>query len=176
VTCVVLATGQSVNQAVADRVRHLPTVAVNDAFRLAPWAQALVACDANWWRKTPGALAFPGERWCASAIEGCARITARAGIGNGTNSGLLGLDYWVRRGAKRILLLGIDMQGTHYFGRHEEFKNTEPGRFRIFLWQFQKYAETIPADVAVLNCSPISALDVFPKVALDEALDELVVA
>jgi hypothetical protein len=93
-----------------------------------------------------------------------------------TNSGLLGLDYWVRRGAKRILLLGIDMQGTHFFGPHKVLANTTPGRFAIFLQQFKVYAATMPADVEVINCSPISALDTFPKLSLDDALDERMAA
>jgi hypothetical protein len=176
-THIVLASGQSVSQAVADRVRHLPTVAVGDGFRLAPWAAALVACDSKWWRQTPDALTFAGERWCAGSTPlPVARITPRPGIHMSTNSGLLGLDYWVRRGAKRILLLGIDMQGTHFFGPHKVLANTTPGRFAIFLQQFKVYAATMPADVEVINCSPISALDTFPKLSLDDALDERMAA
>lgn len=178
-THVVLASGQSVSQAVADRVRHLPTVAVSDGFRLAPWAVALVAADRGWWMETKDAHTFPGERWCPDPHPQpyAQRILPLRGISTSTNSGLLGLDYWVRRGAKRILLLGIDMHGTHFFGKHEKLQNTSPGRFDIFKWQFHVYAEErLPKDVEVINCSPISALDVFPKMSLDDALAERVAA
>lgn len=179
-THVVIASGQSVSQAVADRVRHLPTVAVADAFRLAPWAVAIVATDRAWWLENPDAHKFPGELWstdpCRKGVP-YARITPRPGIYSSTNSGMLGLDYWVRRGAKRILLLGIDMQGTHYFGPHKKLQNTSPGRFQVFIGQFNKYAaEQIPDDVEVINCSPISALECFPKRSLDEALGEMELA
>lgn len=170
---VVLATGQSLlpdPQAVADRVHELPVVVVNDAFRLAPWARALIACDPNWWQRNPEARAFSGEKWTAGSVSGIPRIRA-PGIFTNTNSGLIGLDYWVRNGAKRILLLGIDMRGTHYFGRHKSgLSNTDPSRFEFFIAQFAVYAKQIPRGVTVVNCSPESALDLFPKMTLDEAL------
>lgn len=174
-TAVVLATGPSLlpePQAVADRVRHLPTVAVNDAFRLAPWATALVACDPNWWKHNPDAMQFAGEKWTAGNVPHVPRIYG-SGIYTNTNSGLLGLDYCVRRlEAKRVLLLGIDMAGTHYFGKHKDgLANTEPSRFAFFMAQFSVYAEKLKG-VEVINCSPASALTVFPRMSLDEALAE----
>lgn len=51
----VLASGESMNQALADSVRgKCKVIAVSDTWRLAPWADALVSSDAGWWRhKTP---------------------------------------------------------------------------------------------------------------------------
>ena len=171
---VVLATGESLlpdPQAIADRVRHLPTVAVNDAYRLAPWAAALVACDGKWWQEHSAALEFAGERWCANGVaRGVGKISRHGAIGSQTNSGLLGLDYWVRRGARAVLLLGIDMRGTHYFGPHVKLRNTSAGRFDFFRAQFRAYAQQMPPGVEVVNCSLDSALDVFPKRALDDVL------
>lgn len=173
---VVLATGASLlpdPHAVADRVRDLPTVVVSDAYKLAPWAAALVACDGRWWKENPEALRFAGEKFCANgAFRGIERVPARGPICSQTNSGLLGLDYWIRRGARRVLLLGIDMRGTHYFGPHERLKNTTPERFAFFLAQFAVYARKIPAGVEVVNCSLDSALEVFPKRALADVLTE----
>lgn len=171
-TNVVIASGQSVTQAMADRVRHLPTVAAGDGYQLAPWARAIVACDRGWWMEKSKHLdSYAGERWSPDPHPGpfdC--IHPLRNINTNTNSGLLGLDYWVRRGAKRILLLGIDMQGTHFFGRHEKLQNTPPGQFAIFIWQFDRYAGQMAKDVEVINCSPISALTCFPKMSLDDAL------
>ena len=173
---VVLATGESLlpdPQAVADRVRHLPTVAVSDAYKLAPWAQALVACDGKWWNTHPDAMRFAGERWLANGTaRGVARIKAGGVICTQTNSGLLGLDYWIRRGAQRVLLLGIDMRGTHYFGPHLTLRNTTPAWFEVLLAQFAVYAKQLPPGVEVVNCSLDSALEVFPKRALDDVLLE----
>lgn len=172
-TWAVIASGQSVTQADADRVRDLPCVAVSDGFKLVPWARALVACDSNWWRETPGAKQFPGERWCANGAPGVPRIySPNPCICTQTNSGLLGLDYAVRKGATRVLLLGIDMHGTHFFGPHnsKRMRNTTPARFEFFREQFAAYVREMPTGVAVVNCSPISALTCFPKMTLDEAL------
>jgi hypothetical protein len=158
----------------AMRVQHLPCVAVGNAYAIAPWAKALVACDKTWWENHPEARAFPGEKWCAYAGgAGVQRIPPKDGINTNTNSGLLGLHYAIVRGeAKRVLLLGIDMQGSHYFGRYTNgCVNTEPSRFTFFLKQFADYQPRIPAGVTVINCSPQSALEIFQKMTFDEALE-----
>jgi len=173
---VVIATGASLlpdPQAVADSVRHLPTVAVSDAYKLAPWAAALVACDGKWWAENPEALRFAGERWLANgSARGVEMIKRQGPICTQTNSGLLGLDYWIRRRARRVLLLGIDMRGSHYFGPHARLRNTTPARFEFFCAQFDAYARWIMPGVEVVNCSPDSALETFPKRALADVLTE----
>lgn len=174
-TWAVIASGQSVTQADAGRVRDLPCVAVSDGFKLAPWARALIACDGTWWRETKGAKEFAGEKWCANGAFGVLRYASpNPCIGTSTNSGLLGLDYAVRHGAARVLLLGIDMQGTHFFGKHLRMANTTPARFEFFLAQFAAYAEEM-GPVEVINCSPISALKLWPHRSLDEVLGALCV-
>lgn len=171
-TWAVVATGESLKpgpELVVAKVRHLPTVAVSDAFRIAPWARAVVACDGNWWRKNPDALAFQGEKCCANGdAKGVSRMVG-AGIYTNTNSGLLGLHYAVWKGATRVLLLGIDMRGTHYFGPHKSLPNPTPERFALFIEQFRDASKRI-GNCEVINCNPDSALDVFPRMTLDEAL------
>jgi len=177
-TWAVIATGASLNPdpiAVVSRVRHLPCVAVNDAFRIAPWARVLVAADEAWIRKNPDAIEFAGEKWCNNETRGTfPRLPKREAIYTNTNSGLLGLVFAMDRGAERILLLGVDMKGTHYFGRYRNgLVNSpdEPGRFEFFIKQFRDFAPRIRKGVEVINCNPDSALDVFPKMTLDEALE-----
>jgi hypothetical protein len=172
-TWAVVASGESVTAAVAARVRHLPCVAVSDGFKLAPWARALVSSDSPWWRKTEGALKFAGDKWSMSGFEGTSRIIPHGCIGTHTNSGLVGVDRAVTYyGAKRVLLLGIDMVGTHFFGPHKSLTNTTPERFEFFMAQFAAYAEEMRPGVEIINCSPISALEVFPKRALEDVLEE----
>ena len=175
---VVLATGASLlpdPARVFAKVRHLPCAAVNDAYLLAPLAQALVANDVAWWRAHPEALAFPGEKWLGSGrTHGVQRMPPAPAIFTNTNSGLLALHYWVQRGADRIILLGVDMKGSHYFGAHKHgLGNADAKRFALFLGQFADYAKRLPHGVRVINCSLGSALEVFPKMALDEALAEI---
>lgn len=156
---------------VAERVRSLPCIAVNDAFRLAPWARALVAGDRAWWKHTPDALAFAGDKWCATDCPGTRKIAPT--LGSHINSGLHGLERAVRHyGATRVLLCGVDLCGKHFFGDHAlPLKNPEAARFQLFRAQFETYARTIRGRVEVVNCSPISTLECFPKVALEEALE-----
>lgn len=71
-----------------------------------------------------------------------------------------------------MLLIGVDLGGKHCHPDHPEpLGNPNEDRFALFRRQFEKYAAAhIPAGVEVLNCSPVSTLECFPKVSLDEAL------
>lgn len=175
-TWAVIATGASLRpdpERVVAKVRHLPCVAVNDAFRIAPWAHALVACDDKWWKANPDALEFIGEKWSSTPVRFSDAVGRMRGPGiqANTNSGLLGLYYAVGQGAGRVLLLGVDMKGSHYFGPHLNRPNTEPHRFAIFMEQFRDATKRI-GDCEVINCNPDSALEVFPRMKLEEALEE----
>jgi len=159
----VLATGPSLTQSAADSVRDLRRVVVNDAYRLAPDAEALVANDAAWWREHPEAKSFRGDKYCGADVPGLQRISKVQGIDTATNSGLCGLHIAILRGATRVLLFGLDLHdrnGLHFFGPHLRNKNPTPSRFSIFLDQFAAYP--VPKNVEVLNCTPGSALIRFP--------------
>lgn len=162
----VLATGPSMSQAVADAVRgKCRVIAVSDAYLLAPWADALVSADAAWWReKKPD---FKGPRYTLGRVEGADKVPDST---MGTNSGLLGLQVAVMLGAKRILLLGVDLHGTHYFGPHKKLKNTPPHRMAQFHQQFANYK---PRGVEIFNCSPDSRLECYPKARLEDVLASL---
>lgn len=168
----VLASGPSMSQAVADKVRdRCHVVAVSDCFRLAPWADVLASCDGAWWRANPDALDFAGKKYGLmpdySSVQGVEKFEAPSGI----NSGLLGLLVAVKLGATKVLLAGFDMHGTHYFGPHPApLKNTKPERFEVFKRQFVHYR---PRRVDVVNVTPGSGLDVFPKADLDDCLAQL---
>lgn len=159
----VLATGPTMSQAVADSVRgKCKVIAVSDAYELAPWADAMVSADAAWWReKKP---VFDGPRYTLAYVPDTEKV--RDSI-MGTNSGLLGLQVAVMMGAKRVILLGIDLHGTHYFGPHKTLKNTKPHRMAQFHKQFANYK---PRGVEIINCSPDSRLECYPKARLEDVL------
>jgi hypothetical protein len=166
-TFAVLATGPSMSETVARSVMlRCNVVAVSDAYRLAPWADALASQDVAWWRANPDALEFTGRKFCgASEIKGVERVP---GISSGSNSGLLALHVAVKLGATRILMLGFDMQGSHYFGPHQKpLKNTTADRYRVFKEQFARFQ---PRGVKILNCTPGSALAAYPSEDLACAL------
>jgi hypothetical protein len=58
---VCLGGGPSLTQAQVDACRgRAHVIAINDAFRLAPWADVLYACDWQWWKANPEAYDFAG--------------------------------------------------------------------------------------------------------------------
>ena len=62
-TAVCLGGGPSLAPQQVDTVRgKARVVAVNDAYRLAPWADVLYVCDHKWWGWHPAALDFAGEK------------------------------------------------------------------------------------------------------------------
>ena len=163
----VLATGPSMSQAVADSVRgKCKVVVVNDAFRLAPWADMLVAQDHSWWMYHKDAVDFAGHKFSGNYVHGVSKIHLPTNI----NSGLAGLMVAVEAGATEVLLLGFDMRPGHYFGEHPKgLKNADDLRFRTFRMQFADYARS--CKVPVYNCTPGSALTCFPRLGLDEVLE-----
>lgn len=163
---VILATGPSMSQAVADSVKGQFVIVVSDAFRLAPWADVLVATDGKWWRHNPDALEFKGRKFGVSLDhhKQFAEVERFSGA-TGTNSGLLACQVAVSLGAKKLLLAGFDMGGTHFFGPHREpLKNTTKARFEVFKRQFANYQ---PRGVKILNCTPNSALRCYPMGSLE---------
>jgi hypothetical protein len=163
-TWVVAATGSSLSQEDLDYVRgKCKLVVISDAYRLAPWADALVSYDAAWWNHHKEALAFEGDKVSARTVHGVKRWM-HSEMENGCNSGLMGMYYAKGAGASRIILLGFDMHGTHFFGKHPEeingketrLKNTPPQRFEVFKKQFRRFY-----GCEVINCTQGSALDCF---------------
>jgi hypothetical protein len=180
-TLAVLCTGPSLSPAVAESVRHLQTVAVNtvglDVINsvtgevvpaIAPWATALAANDVAFWVAFPQAREFAGRRFSANRIKGVERIE---GVSSGHCSGVLALEVAKQLGATRILLLGCDMHGTHYFGpyAHQKLKNTTDPRRKIHMQQFAQWGKRNPG-IEVINCTPGSAIAAFPMGSLDEFL------
>lgn len=166
----VLATGPSMSQAVADQVKGLKVVAVSDAYKLAPWADALASTDGRWWNHHKDALSFKGLKFTAAPDFRPVKGVEKFPTDSHTNSGLLGLMVAVHMGATEVLLLGFDLRGTHFFGRHPEpLKNTTEQRFEAFKKQFERYR---PKGVSIFNCTHGSALNCYPKRDLADCLAE----
>ena len=93
----------------------------------------------------------------------------------GGNSGYQAVNLAVLLGAKRILLLGYDMKhgpnGEKHW--HEDHSANNPPPAQLADW-VKIYATMLPdlekAGVVVVNCTPESALDCFPKAKLEEVL------
>lgn len=159
---IVIATGPSMSQAVADSLRGRVIVAVSDAFRLVPDAYALVSQDRAWWKANPDAYNFKGRKLSTNRLDDIERFDAfqwNQVISTGTNSGLVACCFAQSLGAKRIEMYGFDMHGSHYFGEHAEpLKNTTPLRFKTMMSQFESWNHD---GIDVVNMTPGSSLTCF---------------
>lgn len=173
----VLASGQSLTQEDVALVRAareagtLTGVAAvsNVGIDRAPWADCLISHDSAWWGTHPEAFDFKGELVGGNAIPR-GGVMFKPSI-NGSNSGLMAMEYIAKaHKAKLILLLGFDMHGTHYFGKHEHprLKNTSHRRFQDHIGQFNGWHRC-----PVINCTPKSALKKFPHRPLADCLIDL---
>lgn len=162
----VICTGQSLTQADVDYCRgRAKVVAVSDAIKLAPWADAMVSHDAAWWRAHPE-VDYSGPKWTAHP-QGVSELGVNEFRPSGGNSGTLGILVAQKMGATKIVLLGADGKGTHYFGKHTgpKLKNTTPLQFSMMHKQFAKLSK-----LPVVNCTPGSVLTCFPKMELRQCL------
>lgn len=80
-------------------------------------------------------------------------------------------------GARRVIMLGYDCQHTggkaHWHGDHPS-KLGNAARPETWRAGFVKLAEAVKG-IEVINCSRTTALDVFPRMTLEAALDEAMV-
>jgi len=156
-------------------------IAVNDAYKLAPWADVLYAADAKWWGWHKGVPGFTGLKYTAQ--PGAVRwpgvqLMHRSGLDGldlnprnvrtGFNSGYQAINMAVHFGAGRSVLLGYDMRGDHFFGKHPD--RTVPP----FVLCLAKFATLVPPlaalKIPIVNATRQTALTCFPRVPLEEAL------
>jgi hypothetical protein len=165
-----LATGPSMSQAVADSVRGNIVIAVNNAYQLAPWADALCAQDHEWWRVHADAKNFAGRKFSTNRIVGIEQVFSDY-VQRQSSSGVLALEVARRYGCQHkvweIELHGFDNRGTHYFGAHPEpLRNTSDDRFLFFGSQLAALGgEMKKAGFRITNCTPGSALTCFEMAA-----------
>lgn len=175
----------------ADAVR---VIAVNDAYRLAPWADVCYFADSQWfgWNKSkPEFIAFAGEKCSIQnnglnvddpavhilrnkhfPIHGNGISLDPGALVTGRNSGYQALNLAILAGAKTVILLGFDGQKsrdgkTHWFGDHKE--PTPEAAYEAYRRAFSEGERDIKAaGVRVINASPGSAIG-FEKMGLVEA-------
>ena len=96
-------------------------------------------------------------------------------LSHGFNSGYAAINLAYHLGAKRIILLGFDMGSdgtlTHF---HDGYPSRSTGE-AIYRDRFIPSFNELKTDIkelnlTILNASPYSKLNVFPKITLDQAL------
>lgn len=182
-TVAVLASGPSMGKSIVDDIfaSGVPTIVVNNTYLLAPWADMLYAADAAWWHAHPDAADFQGMRVTVQDVD-CAvklRCSGPAGfdphpgaVRHGGHSGHQAVHIAMHAGARRILLCGFDMHGTHWHGTHEEpLRNTAAGTYGRWIEQFAELGNSaISLGIEIINCTYGSSLTCFPAMSLAEAL------
>lgn len=179
----VCASGESIKDAELWRIAGAPTLAVNNTWKLVPWARWHYAGDRDWWDEHGAELRsrFRGRSYTRceqSAIRYKARpVKTRDGRGlsdirwavrGGGNSGYQALQVAYFLGARKITLLGYDMCGKHWHPDHTG-RNPTAADFRSWISEFDQLADDLAREgVQVYNASPISALTCFPIVELSE--------
>lgn len=191
-TCVLVASGPSASTIDLEPARGITRfIAINNSWKLAPWADVLYACDVGWWRTHKGTWPeFKGMRVTQDELARqefgihrviCERhhenlVLDRLGqVGWGGNSGFHCINLALQWGVKKIILVGYDMHlrgGMHWHGNHEPGLNN-PTDANVARWRktIDANAQTIKnLGVSVFNVSPVSALVSYPKTTLVEAL------
>lgn len=193
-TAVIAASGPSLTPeqcdiaTAAQRAGRCRIIAINTTWRLLPGADALYAADGRWWDLNLPAVrdGFAGELWtqdeAAAPKHGLNYIRSTRGVGipvepdricRGSNSGYQAISLAYRFGARRIVLIGYDMQRTggrsHWHGDHPRpLTNGNPASF---VEHFPPLASALKAaGVEVVNATLATALIVFPRGDLAEAL------
>jgi hypothetical protein len=191
-TIVCIGGGPSLTKADVEACRgKTRVIAVNDAYRIAPFADVLYACDEKWWKWHQGVPSFTGlkygmairpgkypdvQRLTDTGVEGLEREPT--GLRTGRNGGYQAINLAVHLGAARILLLGYDMQRgatqTHWFGDHPEIRNSPYASFAEAYNTLVKPLREL--GIGIVNCSRETALTCFPRLTIDQALDQAVAA
>lgn len=166
-------------------------LAINDAIRLAPWADVLYAADARWWITHQETKLFTGLKFSLQPCIGRSdvmvlRNTGRfglerdpTGLRTGGNSGFSAINVAVHLGASTIVLLGYDLRRiqsrAHWFGSHASPLH-DPSESQLVTWRghFATLVDPLAAlHIPLINCTPDSALTWFPQRSLGDVLGEV---
>ena len=190
-TFVILGGGPSLTVEDVEYVRDKARViCVNNSYTLAPWAFALYAADAHWIEWHDGAPSFKGMKfsieshdtttrpgWTALRNTGFEGLeTEPKAIRTGFNGGYQAIGLAYHLGAKRVILLGFDMQSDAN-GRchwHPEHPDGKVSPYAQFIGAFDTIVQPLKsAGVEVINCTPGSALTCFPSMPLRDVFAEV---
>lgn len=172
--CIVAATGPSLTPDVISYVRYVRiannwrVLAVNDAYSVMPWADAMYACDNHWWLAEGRDVSkFAGELWTShewidhphevhindarEVVKKFPRVQLVQGqdgaefsfdqqfIRYGNNSGFQAINLALLKGCRRIVLVGFDMR--YVGGQAHYFGNHPKGMHQNTDEQYRKYID-----------------------------------
>lgn len=184
-TVACIASGPSLAVEDVERIRAaaLPTIVVNNTWRLAPWADILYAMDAPWWKHygDEAMRGFAGRKFSYVRVPGAQHTKGEIFPTGWGNSGSYAISLAVVTGASRVILLGYDCQisaagRAHWHDDHPKPMgnaasiSTWPRKFALVATYAQQHG------CRVVNCSRETALTCFERGTLDAETKEAVAA
>jgi hypothetical protein len=153
-----------------------------------PWADALYACDFNWWERNRDiwqdfkGMKFTWSRQAATAFDILfAPGTKAKGLGRdkihaGGSSGYMAVGLAYLLGAAEIYLLGFDMQMTggksHWHGDHKKTSNPSSDMLSKWVQCFDEIWLDLDAlGIPLINCTRETALTI-PRKPLEDVLND----
>lgn len=186
---VVVASGPSAVDQPVDLARdRCKVVAINNSWRLAPWADVLYASDAAWWRENP--TDFTGLRISRSDVEGAHRVFLRGVegsyyndmifddpgvVGAAGSSGFQAINLAIQFGARDIALVGFDARvdrGVHWHGSHVRTANPDEGTAAMWAYHLNRQADFLRSHGVELTVCGHSALTAYPNMNLEQWLNK----
>lgn len=176
-----IASGPSGTQEDCELIRQSghPVIVTNTMFRWCPWADALYAFDAKWWKVYHEEVktAFAGRKFGGTMICGNygAEVTAGAPwFRQFSNSGACAVSLAISGKPSRIVMTGFDAAPwdgrTHCHGDHPAPLGNANSSAN-WLHQFEALAKyAAQAGIEVVNASRRTRLTCFPRVELEAAL------
>lgn len=151
-------------------------IVANTTYQIAPWADALFAMDRQWWEVHHPQVAeqFKGERFSNNPLPSKYNVTKlpNANFKAFGNSGAACVSMAAFMGAKNIIMLGFDCQRTdnkaHWHGDHPK-QLGNAGAMNRWPAKFRELARHV-SGLNVINASRATALDMFPRMDLENAL------
>lgn len=182
--------GPSVTQADVDRLAGRKVVVINTSFQRAPWADFLFFADARWWGEHRRQVSAEFKGRIVSATGAAGRYDRvlmlekikpppalslkphQVAMNRTSLAGAINLA--VHLGAVRIVLLGADMQAingrTHHYAAPHKWP-VKPGCWKDQMAEMRAMAAPLDARrIEVINASPLSLINWWPKRALAEIL------
>jgi hypothetical protein len=168
-------------------------IAINESWRLCPWADALYCCDGGLWSVWDGLPEFAGLKITADqsaadryglhlvkVLERTAKPALEPGVlasgsdTTGGNSGFQALNLAAQLGAGRAVCVGFDMSlaaGVHWHGPHGRgLANPKPPTMDAWRRCLDAAASDFAAMGLEVSIASETALTAYPRVDLADAL------
>lgn len=188
-TCFILGGGPSLGLLTEEDlsiIKRRRTIATNNAYKIAPWAEILFFMDHHWHKQHEIGLAsyhgilvsianqFKDHQRVKWLQRGSKRMLATAPnmVNNGNNSGYAAINMAFHLGAHRIILVGFDMRvvdSEHNFHKDHTRKMKDSIYVDEYIPNFESLKEPLDKQgVAVFNATPESALKCFPFITIKD--------